>query len=118
MSGSRSARSTSSFNCLAIVASNNACGPPSIRATSTPAWPSMAMCPAGCEFISLLPSLVQSRWSAAEELDGDGAELVVELEDAAVPGVRVDDQLGALDAPVQVLGEGRGHHPVVVAVGD
>ena len=31
-------------------------------------------------------------------------ELVVELEDAAVPGVGVDDQLGALDAPVQVLG--------------
>src|SRR6266487_6272025 len=68
--------------------------------------------------ISLLPSLVQSRWSAAEELDGDGGELVVELEDIAVPGVGVDDQLGALDAPVQVLGEGRGHHPVVVAVGD
>src|SRR5512132_2513117 len=69
-------------------------------------------------FISLLPSLVQGRWSAAEELDGDGGELVVELEDAAVPGVGVDDQLGTLDAPVQVLGERRGHHPVVVAVGD
>src|SRR6266536_1576813 len=68
--------------------------------------------------ISLLPSLVQSRWSAAEELDGDGGELVVELEDAAVPGVGVDDQLGTLDAPVQVLGERRGHHTVVVAVGD
>src|SRR5213593_3533496 len=68
--------------------------------------------------ISLLPSLVQSRWSAAEELDGDGGELVVELEDAAVSGVGVDDQLGALDAPVQVLGENRGHHPVVIAVGD
>src|SRR6266496_1634045 len=63
-------------------------------------------------------SLVQSRWSAAEELDGDRGELVVELEDAAVPGVGVDDQLGALDATVQVLGERRGHHPVVVAVGD
>src|SRR5207247_9893732 len=63
-------------------------------------------------------SLVQSRWSPAEELDGDGGELVVELEDAAMPGVGVDDQLGALDAPVQVLGESRGHHPVVVAVGD
>src|SRR6266511_5708579 len=59
--------------------------------------------------ISLLPSLVRSRWSAAEELDGDGGELVVELEDAAVHGVGVDDQLGALDAPVQVLGESRGH---------
>jgi hypothetical protein len=33
--------------------------------------------------ISLLPSLVQSRWSAVEELDGDGGELVVELEDAS-----------------------------------
>src|SRR5947207_10250789 len=63
-------------------------------------------------------SLVQSRWSTAEELDGDGGELVVELEDAAVPGVGVDDQLGTLDAPVQVLRENRGHHPVVVAVGD
>jgi hypothetical protein len=41
--------------------------------------------------------LVQSRWSAAEELDGDGGELVVELENAAVPGVGVDDQLGAFD---------------------
>src|SRR5881227_3096372 len=68
--------------------------------------------------ISLLPSLVQSRWSAAEELDGDGGELVVELEDAAVPGVGVDDQLGSLNPPVQVFGENRGHHPVVVAVGD
>jgi hypothetical protein len=44
--------------------------------------------------ISLLPSLV---WSAVEELDDDGGELVVELEDAAVSGVGVDDQLGALD---------------------
>src|SRR5918994_576516 len=68
--------------------------------------------------ISLLPSLVQSRWSAAEELDDGGSELVVELEDAAVPGVGVDAQLRALDAPVQVLGESRRHHPVVVAVGD
>src|SRR5215207_8962106 len=68
--------------------------------------------------ISLLPSLVQSRWSAAEELDDGGSELVVELEDAAVPGVGVDAQLRALYAPVQVRGESRGHHPVVVAVGD
>src|SRR5215211_4837311 len=72
----------------------------------------------GDVLMSLLPSLVQSRWSAAEELDGGGGERVVELEDAAVAGVGVDDQLGALDAPVQVLGESRGHHPVVVAVGD
>src|SRR5436190_9647742 len=51
MSGSRSARSTNSFSCLAISGSNSACGPPSIRATSTPAWPSTAMCPAGCELL-------------------------------------------------------------------
>src|SRR6266545_8358590 len=57
-------------------------------------------------------------WSAVEELDGGGGELVVELEDAAVAGVGVDDQLGSLDATVQVLGEDRGHYAVVVAVGD
>jgi len=28
-------------------------------------------------------------WSAAEELDGDGGELVVELENAAVAGVGI-----------------------------
>src|SRR5215207_1142170 len=56
--------------------------------------------------------------SAAEELDGDGGELVVELEDAAVAGVGVDDQFGARDAAVQVVGEHRRHHAVVVAVGD
>src|SRR5215217_217162 len=73
---------------------------------------------AGDLLISLPPSLVRSRWSEAEEPDGDRGELVVELEDAAVPGVGVDDQLGALDATAQVLGESRRHHPVVVAVGD
>src|SRR5207247_6898772 len=77
--------------------------------------PSLALGTVTC---SSHTSLVQSRWSPAEELDGDGDELVVELEDAAVPGVGVDDQLGALDAPVQVFRESRGHHPVVVAVGD
>jgi hypothetical protein len=35
-----------------------------------------------------------------------------------VAGVGVDDQFGFLDAPVQVLGEDRWHHAVVVAVGD
>ena len=34
--------------------------------------------------ISLLPSLVQSRWSAAEELDGDGGESVVGVHLATV----------------------------------
>src|SRR5690242_1420368 len=41
-----------------------------------------------------------SRWSSGEELDRDGGELLVVLEDAAVTGVGVDDQLAALDAPV------------------
>src|SRR5437899_1114143 len=50
----------------------------------------------------------------------DGDLLISHLLGAveAVTCSRVDDQLGALDAPVQVLGEGRGNHPVVVAVGD
>src|SRR5438094_10564612 len=56
--------------------------------------------------------------SVDEEGGGDGSELVVELEDAAVSGVGVDDQLGTLDPAVQVLGKDRGHHPVVVTVGD
>src|SRR5881392_3175364 len=61
MSGSRSARSTNSFSCLAISGSNNACGPPSIRATSTPAWPSTAMCPTDCELLRDV-----SMWSSGE----------------------------------------------------
>jgi hypothetical protein len=47
-----------------------------------------------------LPSQVLS---ASEELDGDGGERVVVLEDAAVAGVGVDDELGAGNAAVQVL---------------
>ena len=47
-----------------------------------------------------------------------GANLLVKLENAAMAGVGIDDQLGALDAAVQVLGKIGGHHPVVVAVGD
>ncbi len=47
-----------------------------------------------------------------------GANVLVELEDAAVAGVGVDDELGAGDAAVHVLGQHGGHHPVVVAVGD
>ena len=43
--------------------------------------------------------------SAGEEFDGDGGELIVELEDAAVAGVGVDDQFGSGDAVVQVVGE-------------
>src|SRR5687768_16479867 len=56
--------------------------------------------------------------SVGEEVGGDGCKLVVILEDATVAGVGVDDQLAALDAAVKVFGEGRGHHAVVVAVGD
>jgi hypothetical protein len=44
-----------------------------------------------------------SRGSAGEELDRDGGKLVVELEDAAVAGVGIDDQLGTLDALVEVI---------------
>ena len=50
--------------------------------------------------------VVSCRRSAGEELDGDGGELFVELEDAAVAGVGVDDQFGAADAPVQVARRG------------
>ena len=53
-----------------------------------------------------------------EELGGEGGELFPVLEDPAVPGVRVDDELAVGYAAVQVLGEGRGHHAVVVPVGD
>src|SRR5437867_7228800 len=66
MSGSRSARSTNSFSCLAISGSNSACGPPTIRATSTPAWPSTAMCPAGCELLRDV-----RMWSSDELAVGD-----------------------------------------------
>lgn len=55
---------------------------------------------------------------ACEELDRDGGELLMELEDAAVAGVRVDDELTAFDAAMQVPGQDGGGHPVVVAVGD
>src|SRR6266480_5728340 len=68
--------------------------------------------------ISLLPSLVHSRSSEAEELDGDRGRTCRGTGRCRRARSRVDDQLGALDATVQVLGESRGHHPVVVAVGD
>ncbi len=38
-----------------------------------------------------------------EELGGGGGEFLVVLEDPAVTGVGVDEQLAALDAVVQVL---------------
>src|ERR687898_3421290 len=56
--------------------------------------------------------------SAVEELERDGDELVVELEDAAVTGVGEDDQLGVLDPAMEIVGEHGGDHAVVVAVGD
>ena len=43
--------------------------------------------------------------SAGQEPGGDRSKLLVELEDPAVAGVGVDDQLTALDAAMQVLGE-------------
>src|SRR3954447_13772357 len=43
--------------------------------------------------------------SVGEELGGDRGEGLVELEDPAVAGVGVDDQLTVLDAAMQVLGE-------------
>ena len=41
--------------------------------------------------------------SASQELDRDRDELLVVLEDPAVAGVGKDDQLGPVDAAVQVL---------------
>ena len=55
---------------------------------------------------------------AVEEFDCGGDEYAVVLEDSAVAGVGVDDELGAGDATVHVLVEDRRHHAVVVAVGD
>jgi hypothetical protein len=53
-----------------------------------------------------------------EELDGGLDELPVVLEDAAVFGVGIDDEFAARQAAVEVDRVRRGHHPVVVTVGD
>jgi hypothetical protein len=56
--------------------------------------------------------------SSRKELHGDRREFVVKLENSTMPRVGIDDEFGVLDATVQILGKYRGHHPVVVAVGD
>ena len=53
-----------------------------------------------------------------EECEGSLDELPVELEDAAVSGVRVDHQVAVRQAPGQVERVLGRHHPVALAVGD
>jgi glycerol uptake facilitator-like aquaporin len=53
-----------------------------------------------------------------EKLDCGLDELLVMLEDAAVPGVGVDDELDVRQATVEVDRVLGGHHPVTIAVGD
>jgi hypothetical protein len=53
-----------------------------------------------------------------EKLDCGLDELMVMLEDAAVPGVGVDDELDVRQATAEVDRVLGGHHPVVIAVGD
>ncbi len=52
--------------------------------------------------LSMIRRRSSERGSVGEEVDSGGGELRVVLEDAAVPGVGVDEQLGSLDPPVQV----------------
>src|SRR5580765_4564765 len=66
----------------------------------------------------LPPSASSGMTISGQKLDCDGGELLVELEDAAVAGVGIDDQFGAPDSAVQVFGKNRRDHPVVVTVGD
>src|SRR6266487_3100503 len=68
--------------------------------------------------MALVRSAYSDGGSAGEELERDGDELFVELEDATVAGVGVDDQLGALDPAMEILGEHGRDHPIVVAIGD
>src|SRR5439155_14232473 len=56
--------------------------------------------------------------SAGEELQSLCDELVVKLEDAAVPGVGIDLELAVRQAFGQVNRVGRRHHAVVIAVCD
>jgi|SRR5215211_2589413 hypothetical protein len=53
-----------------------------------------------------------------EELECLVDELLVELEDSAVAGVRVDHQLVVRQTSGHVEGVRRGQHPVVLAVGE
>ena len=61
--------------------------------------------------------LAQPR-ACSEELESALDEVLVELEDAAVAGVWVDDELAVGESSVQVDGVLGGHHLVVVTVGD
>jgi hypothetical protein len=45
-------------------------------------------------------------------------EILVELEDPAVPGVGIDDELAVRQPPVEVDGVLGGHHLVALAVHD
>lgn len=56
--------------------------------------------------------------SAGEELQRVWDELLVVLEDAAVPGIGIDLDLAVGQALGQVEAVGGGHHSVVVSVGD
>lgn len=51
-------------------------------------------------------------------LHDEVAELLVVLKHSTMSGVRVDRKRTARNAAVQVLGQDRGHHPVVVTIGD
>ena len=51
-----------------------------------------------------------------EEVERLLDELLVELEDAAVSGVGIDDQIGVRDSLGQIEGVLGGHHPVALAV--
>ena len=57
-------------------------------------------------------------WSLVEEFNCGRGEFAVVLEDRAVAGVGIDDELRAGDPSVHVFGECGGDHAVVVAVGD
>src|SRR5918997_3765659 len=57
-------------------------------------------------------------FSLSEELDGPLDEVLVELEAAAVPGVRVEDELAVRESSVEVDGVLAGHHPVALTVDD
>ena len=67
----------------------------------------------GCTF-----DLHECSLRAGEERERPGDELLVVLEDAAVAGVGVDDQLRVRQALRQVDRVAGGDHPVALAVGD
>src|SRR5437764_14637930 len=54
--------------------------------------------------------------SAFEELEDCGDELLVVLEDPAVPSVGIEDELAVREPSIEVDGVLGGHHPVALAV--